>query len=109
MMTIRERGCSEMNTLYSNCLFFSIIVRHLRGPRLVHGLLVTFIEEETPAMKSLLQDLQHALRMVRRNPGFAAVTILTLALGIATSATVGGCDPSSSFAGRRAAGPSGSA
>jgi len=41
-------------------------------------------------MNSLLQDLQHALRMVRRNPGFAAVTILTLALGIATSATVFG-------------------
>ena len=41
-------------------------------------------------MNSLLQDLQHALRMVRRNPGFAAVTIFTLALGIATSATVFG-------------------
>jgi predicted permease len=41
-------------------------------------------------MNSLLQDLQHALRMIRRNPGFAAVTIFTLALGIATSATVFG-------------------
>lgn len=41
-----------------------------------------------PAMNSLLQDLQHALRMMRRNPGFTLVTILTLALGIATSATV---------------------
>jgi predicted permease len=39
-------------------------------------------------MNSLLQDLQHALRMIRRNPGFAAVTIFTLALGIATSSTV---------------------
>ncbi|HTZ89905.1 MAG TPA: ABC transporter permease [Alloacidobacterium sp.] len=42
------------------------------------------------AMNSLLQDLQHALRMIRRNPGFAAVTIFTLALGIATSTTVFG-------------------
>ena len=41
-------------------------------------------------MNSLLQDLQHALRMIRRNPGFAAVTIFTLALGIATSTTVFG-------------------
>jgi predicted permease len=41
-------------------------------------------------MNSLLQDLQHALRMIRRNPGFAAVTIFTLALGIATSSTVFG-------------------
>ncbi|MBV8437376.1 MAG: ABC transporter permease, partial [Silvibacterium sp.] len=39
-------------------------------------------------MNSLMQDIQHALRMMRRNPGFVAVTILTLALGIATSATV---------------------
>ncbi|MGC1293585.1 MAG: ABC transporter permease [Alloacidobacterium sp.] len=41
-------------------------------------------------MNSLLQDLQHAMRMIRRNPGFAAVTIFTLALGIATSSTVFG-------------------
>src|SRR5580704_17808360 len=41
-------------------------------------------------MTSLLQDLQHALRMMRRNPGFTAVTVLTLALGIATSTTVFG-------------------
>ena len=41
-------------------------------------------------MSNLLQDIQHAMRMMRRNPGFAAVTIFTLALGIATSATVFG-------------------
>jgi len=41
-------------------------------------------------MTSLLQDLQHALRMMRRNPGFTAVTVLTLALGIATSTAVFG-------------------
>jgi predicted permease len=46
--------------------------------------------EEISAMNSLLQDLQHALRMIRRNPGFAAVTIFTLALGIATSTTIFG-------------------
>jgi predicted permease len=41
-------------------------------------------------MSNLLQDIQHAMRMMRRNLGFAAVTIFTLALGIATSATVFG-------------------
>ena len=41
-------------------------------------------------MNSLMHDIKHALRMLRRSPGFAAVTILTLALGIATSTTVFG-------------------
>lgn len=35
-----------------------------------------------PSLESFLQDLRFGLRMLRRNPGFATVALLTVALGI---------------------------
>jgi predicted permease len=41
-----------------------------------------------PSLESVFQDVTHSLRGFRKNPGFAVVAVLTLALGIGANTTI---------------------
>src|SRR5580765_7180739 len=59
-----------------------------RAPYMGEGFITSIVSGRGELMGSIVQDVQHGFRRLRRSPGFAATALLTLALGIGATTAI---------------------
>lgn len=86
---VRERGLSVARRWYwLQVPSFAVRLASARGARALRCASDPHLYREVLSMGGILRDVRHAFRVMLRRPGFAAVAVVSLALGIGANSAI---------------------